>query len=95
MLDGGGIRGLWTLLALQRLFDFIANLEEEADKEVYTSFHPERLPENVSQVPLTDEERRPIELAYDPNIRARNQPQNRRYLPCHYFDHICGSSTGA
>ncbi len=75
------------------LFDYIG-AEEEKDG-VYHSFHPEDWPDNVSQAPLTKEEKRPVQAAYDKEIILRSHPRTRRYLPCHYFDHICGSSTGA
>ena len=93
VIDGGGIRGYWSLLALQTLMEYISHEEER--EEVYHSFHPEKWPDNVHQAPLTEEEERPIKAAYDREIQMRNLPRTRRYLPCHYFDHICGSSTGA
>ena len=69
--------------------------EEEEKYNVYHSFHPEDYPENVCQAPLTEEEERPMQEEYHRELRFRQSPRNRRYLPCHYFDHICGSSTGA
>lgn len=93
MIDGGGIRGYWTLLALQRLVVYIG--AEEEKEGIDHSFHPQRWPENVYQAPLTTEEEGPINAAYDPEEKLRRLPRTRRYLPCHYFDHICGSSTGA
>ena len=93
LIDGGGIRGYWTLLALQLLFHYIGDAEEREGS--YHSFDPQVYPENVSLAPLTPEEERAIQAVYDPELRLRNNPRIRRYLPCHYFDHICGSSTGA
>ena len=93
MIDGGGIRGYWSLLALQKLIEYIGGEEEECGS--FHSFDPQKWPENVYQVPLTEEEERPIKEAYDPEVKMRHLPRTRRYLPCHYFDHICGSSTGA
>lgn len=57
----------------------------------YHSFHPQDYPENVSHVRRSPQERRFLrvqrpEEALDPA---------RRYLPCHYFDFIGGTSTGA
>ena len=96
MADGGGIRGYWSLLALEKLMEFVAAEEEKLnDGEVLHSFDPETLPPNVSQVPLTEEEQRHIQslgLSEHPIGRV---PPTHRYLPCHYFDQIGGSSTGA
>ena len=93
MVDGGGIRGYWSLLALEKLMEYIGDEEEEENS--YHSFDPEGWPDNVYQTPLTEEEERPIKAAYDAKLKQRSLPRNRRFLPCHYFDFICGSSTGA
>ena len=96
-IDGGGIRGYWTLLVLQKLMEKIAAIEEQSDDRAFHSFEPIPRPRNVSQVILTEQERQHIERRYrnydddDP----RRVPSNQRYLPCHYFDLIGGSSTGA
>lgn len=96
--DGGGIRGYWSLLVLHKLMEYIA-VEEgglEQDVEVLHSFHPKDLPENVSQIPAhAVDERRDIREASDLDARCRAMSIARRFLPCHYFDYICGSSTGA
>ena len=68
---------------------------KEKKEECYHSFQPQDWPENVYQAPLTKEEENTREEVHDPQMKVRELPQNRRYLPCHYFDHICGSSTGA
>ena len=96
--DGGGIRGYWSLLALQKLMEYIADEEQrfDNDREILHSFHPQPWPEHVSHIPLSaiDELER-IEKAGDSNQKCRAMFKARRFLPCHYFDHICGSSTGA
>lgn len=92
-LDGGGIRGYWSLLALQALIGYIGDEEEKGG--IYHSFHPQDWPENVYQAPLTEEEETATKAAYDSESKLRGLRRTRRYLPCHYFDHICGSSTGA
>lgn len=53
---------------------------------VHSSFSPEVYPENVSHVPLSIE---------DTTSKTHSTKESRRYLPCHYFDYIGGSSTGA
>ncbi|KAK3321368.1 acyl transferase/acyl hydrolase/lysophospholipase [Cercophora scortea] len=89
--DGGGIRGIFSLLVLKRLMEYV-RLEEEAvpqDPEeqrllrqlspnlITSSFWPCDLPNHVS------------------HIREQHTPRAyTRYLPCHYFDFICGTSTG-
>lgn len=95
---------------LSKLMEYIAAEEERAKKEgaeedgaeeddgrppVCSSFSPKPYPENVSHVPLSEEEITKIEEARDATGRCRAKEATRRYLPCHYFDYICGSSTGA
>lgn len=69
----------------------------ESVGKVHHSFWPEQWPENVTQVPPTKEQ---IEVAeqgfiYNKEAQFDAMPAVQRYLPCHYFDYICGSSTGA
>lgn len=60
------------------------------------SFWPEDRPLHVSQVPLTEaEEVSKNNARGDPVGELEALSPARRYLPCHYFDYICGSSTGA
>ncbi|KZM24237.1 uncharacterized protein EKO05_0005788 [Ascochyta rabiei] len=86
-LDGGGIRGYWTLLLLKRLMEFIHREEErqvEEDQDDIHSFWPEAYPNNVSQLPRN----------HDGDSTPEHLPAARAFLLCHYFDFICGSSTG-
>ena len=78
--------------------EYIAEKEEElgVGKQIRHSFSPEALPDNVSQIPRSAvEELRAINDAPTPTAKICAMSPARRYLPCHYFDHICGSSTGA
>ena len=95
--DGGGIRGYWSLLALKKLMGYIATEEGRLeDEEVLHSFHPRNWPDYVSQIPSNAiDEWRNINNAGDAVGRCRAMHKTRRFLPCHYFDFICGSSTGA
>ena len=77
-IDGGGIRGYLELLVLKTLMEYVGEAEEELDSEARHSYHPESGPENVRQA-----------LSNGGQIDPA-----RRYLPCHYFDYIGGSSTG-
>jgi hypothetical protein len=93
MADGGGIRGYWSLLALQKLMEYIA--EEEIPVQHEHSFSPQLYPDNVSQGPFTEKETNDLSAAADHEAKFRALSNARRFLPCHYFDYICGSSTGA
>jgi len=67
-----------------------ASIEENAG--VDNSFAPEDYPDNVSQ--LNHDENQRLDDAEQ--IEEQNRASKaHRYLPCHYFDYICGSSTGA
>lgn len=86
----------------------IARIEEDEDSNgnvhagssatpVCSSFSPESYPSNVSHVPVPfcEDEKTRIQNAGDSISRERSTLESRRYLPCHYFDYIGGSSTGA
>ena len=68
---------------------------EEGKEEIDHSFDPEPWPDHVCQAPLTPEDEESIKSAWDSKEKLRRTPRTRRYLPCHYFDYVCGSSTGA
>ena len=55
----------------------------EEDGEVLHSFHPLEWSHDDSRINLDDED------------RLRRLPPEQRFLPCHYFDYMCGSGTGA
>ncbi|KAK7180469.1 phosphorylase superfamily protein [Paraphaeosphaeria sporulosa] len=85
-LDGGGIRGYWTLLVLEKLMEYIGERERLEEEQGSTadlhSFLPNPEPANVTQCNI------------DPNTSVRYTAAVK-FLPCHYFDFICGSSTGS
>ena len=84
-LDGGGIRGYSALLILQELMNVIKNLERShPDGAAESSYHP--LPWN----PLYATDSRTGGQA-DPGSQ---NAESARWLPCHYFDYIAGTSTG-
>ncbi|KAK4224833.1 acyl transferase/acyl hydrolase/lysophospholipase [Podospora fimiseda] len=80
--DGGGTRGFYSLLHLNKLMELIAEEEERlgplsdtlGPPQLLSSFSPLEAPANVSH---------------------RNPPEVTPFLPCHYFDYISGTSTGA
>ena len=55
----------------------------EENLEDLSSFRPQTRPENVTQCPLKRK-----------NQNHYKELDAQRFLPCHYFDLICGSSTG-
>ena len=73
----------------------VGEIEEKYDKNVYHSFYPEEWPDNVSHIETSPPEREKMEQADSAEAKCRVLPTNRRYLPCHYFDLICGSGFGA
>jgi hypothetical protein len=95
--DGGGIRGLWSLYALEKLMEYIADAEEvfaNGDSHAH-SFLPMPWPSTLRLVHVTNEEKRNLKHATDELGEVAAMSKAKRYLPCHYFDCIGGSSTGA
>ncbi|KAK4900239.1 hypothetical protein LTR27_002463 [Elasticomyces elasticus] len=92
--DGGGIRGYWSLLAVKKLMEYVARSEENHGEPHLHSFQPEPLPHHVCHVPLADSERDRQNQAHYEDDRIAALAPSKRYLPCHYFDYIGGSSTG-
>ncbi|KAF5626091.1 calcium-independent phospholipase A2-gamma [Fusarium sp. NRRL 52700] len=77
--DGGGVRGYASLLVLKRIMIRIRELEH--DHEEY-------------RAPSSDFYR--WNGAPEENIVEDNSKPDRvdKYLPCHYFDYVAGTSTG-
>jgi hypothetical protein len=84
-VDGGGIRGYYSLLILKLLMTMIKIVEQGfvngngVESPAYSSFWPHNQPLHVSHTALSGES----------EGVSRND-----YLPCHYFDTISGTSTG-
>ena len=93
--DGGGIRGYWSLLVLSALMEAIAIIERNHDGEfiVESSAPHSFYPEEPQQSPRSDQSDGDGEA--ENNAGSPIPPNGNGYLPCHYFDLICGSSTGA
>ncbi|KAI9699600.1 MAG: hypothetical protein M1820_007099 [Bogoriella megaspora] len=85
-LDGGGIRGIWTLFAIETLMDYVADEEMKQSKPAEHSFDPVPFPKYVSHGPF---------LSHEDKNDHESWMNSRKFLPCHYFDIVCGSSTGA
>jgi len=72
--------------------------DDEIDEEYGVhSFYPEEWPENIDSGPLDVEEENERKRAKqgDKYAKCMALKASRRYLPCHYFDYIIGTSTGA
>ncbi|KAF2688273.1 hypothetical protein K458DRAFT_293222 [Lentithecium fluviatile CBS 122367] len=99
-LDGGGIRGYWSLLVLRRLMKAIADEERRQaplGQEEFHSFWPQQFPEDVTHGPFEREEREELRRTQEEKGKSKAHTalrDARKFLPCHYFDIICGSSTG-
>ncbi|KAF2875647.1 acyl transferase/acyl hydrolase/lysophospholipase [Massariosphaeria phaeospora] len=77
-LDGGGVRGLSELLILQEIMQRVAEIEFESDRTLFSG----ELPRTVSTKDA------------DSIAESQTVPTVDRFLPCHYFDYICGTSLG-
>ena len=80
-LDGGGIRGLCSLLVLERIMDSIRRYEQEQDQEATSSAYSPLFNSTVHE-----DDRSSVEDGV--------KKDSSEYLPCHYFDLIGGTSTG-
>ena len=70
----------------------IADVEDQEEPH-HHSFRPQPWQVNVSQVKSSTEEENDYDETDESTIGAL--PKSKRFLPCHYFDYIGGSSTGA
>lgn len=73
-------------------------IEGENDEGVLLhSFRPAEYPSNVSHVSRKDGEPEAYhikDVSFEVPATFNQLRASRRYLPCHYFDYIGGSSTG-
>ena len=74
----------------------VADAEQRYDEQHSHSFAPLEWPSDVSQVRLNREEEQEKRNLKLPHSRESCLvlDKHKRYLPCHYFDYIGGSSTG-
>lgn len=84
-VDGGGIRGYYSLLILKLLMTMVKIFEESftdgngVESPADSSFWPHKQPLHVSHTARSGES---------------EGLSHNDYLPCHYFDTISGTSTG-
>lgn len=91
-LDGGGIRGYSALLIIKAIMQEIERRERtspagphEADGPAVSSYHPL----SSTQVMATD-----TRSLDGHNDLDNGSDGSSKWLPCHYFDYIAGTSTG-
>lgn len=80
LADGGGVRGYYSLLLLSYLMKHIHKAEELLDEP--------RSPTHTHNLSSFSPCEQPRDSSYSPTPESR-------FLPCHYFDYISGTSTGA
>ncbi|KAL6712759.1 hypothetical protein ACLMJK_009697 [Lecanora helva] len=81
-LDGGGIRGYSALLIIRAIMEAIKAVEmkyPDGDGPAESSYHP--LSSNPEHIMGT-------------RVPQRENRQASKWLPCHYFDYMAGTSTG-
>ena len=103
--DGGGVRGLGSLLILQDLMNKIGDLEKSlGGPEAESSFAPRayRPMSNQSSHTDADVNTQPSPSGNDIPVEPEDiiptptheVPNSSLFLPCHYFDYAAGTSTG-
>lgn len=92
-LDGGGVRGLGSLLILQELMNKVGDEEKRLDREdgrAESSFSPCLYKPRYLKRVDTDSSEDEIPSA----TKLDGLPNSSLYLPCHYFTYAAGTSTG-
>jgi len=107
--DGGGIRGYSSLLILKELMTVVERIEKAEDASVESSYDPlpyisppnNRLSKKPSRKITTfvngsGGPRKDTATANGNGTAPQPTPQQARskFLPCHYFDFVGGTSTG-
>ncbi|KAK5260285.1 hypothetical protein LTR40_004452 [Exophiala xenobiotica] len=97
--DGGGIRGLSSLFILRELMVQIQNIEKgDTTEPAEHSFCPMdyRAPRVNTEPVVNGDGRRNTQRAVpaDEQLEPDRSGPEYKYLPCHYFDFIAGTSTG-
>lgn len=92
-LDGGGVRGYWSLLALEKLMEYVGEEELRQNQNSTHSYYPLKYLPYTTHVDCKghDTTTTCAESGWE---QVSGLSYAQRYLPCHYFDFIGGSSTG-
>lgn len=102
-LDGGGIRGFSSLIILRELMKEVHRIETQNLSQECIQRHSSYYPEE--HIPCTNNDSVAHTASAEPVNRSNQQAEKGstepaecgkfcRYLPCHYFDYIGGTSTG-
>ncbi|KAE8449128.1 hypothetical protein EG329_008512 [Mollisiaceae sp. DMI_Dod_QoI] len=97
--DGGGIRGYGSLLIVKELMRRIGleekRLEENIDSSFYPSLYKPRGVALEDNRPITaSSNAQKVEASPKVDAEGRDLGESARFLPCHYFNYIGGTSTG-
>ena len=103
--DGGGVRGLGSLLILRDLMNNIGDLEKSlGGPEAESSFAPRVYRPMPNQTSHTDADINTLPSPSDNDVPIEPEdiiptpthevPNSSLFLPCHYFDYAAGTSTG-
>ncbi|KAH0537477.1 hypothetical protein FGG08_005740 [Glutinoglossum americanum] len=94
--DGGGIRGYSSLLVVRRLMTEIMREEKDHGESAGTSYHPlDYVPSRDNSISIEKQGnqngsgKKPL----SPEEQTEREERSK-YLPCHYFDYVGGTSTG-
>ncbi|RMZ89322.1 hypothetical protein DV736_g3458, partial [Chaetothyriales sp. CBS 134916] len=94
-LDGGGIRGLSTLLIIRELMLEIADIEKNPWPSAKTSGDSEQLDSaNVQREMRELLQQVPSQKGGGQQASSSSSGEEFEFLPCHYFDYMAGTSTG-
>lgn len=105
-LEGGGVKGFSSLLMLQRLMDKIAEIEKQTSlpkginidagdwEPHYSSFDPISEDFDPKLLQMSHETATSPYRTTRDSLREEMTKRRGKYLPCHYFDYIGGTSTG-
>jgi hypothetical protein len=94
--DGGGIRGYSSLIILRRLMRKIEKIETE-DSHIRSSYAPEDYSPCINnKTRKTASSKSGTSLSNGKACPQSAPPCGEccRFLPCHYFDYVGGTSTG-
>jgi hypothetical protein len=97
-LDGGGIRGYSSLIIIRQIMRSIKKIEEEELppdlSEQHSSYYPEPYTPCINNGDSSIQSNVTSTTKVQSDEISSCGSEDCRYLPCHYFDYIGGTSTG-